>query len=885
VKDQFLEFAPLFTGLSEEERAALSEHFMPAQLSAGSALFKAGDPSDGVYLLGKGFVRLFTGGGHNIATSGPGSVLGEDSLFRSLPYDVGANAVADLEYWKLPDARLREIIMRQPAIGLKLSQNFGSLIAQMQDYLVQQLARTPEMNGLPRNTLQAVAERLQPRRLSSGQYLYRAGEGANGLFLVETGQIDVQNEGMSEQTVAANGALLGALAMITGKPQPGSAVAGEDTLVWALAPDDFQTVASRHGGLRRSLARTLRSRLGRNDQAAAIMRLSKLTLFADLSNQAVQSIAGRMVLQHIPAGERVYRMGETGDALYFVESGEVELTAENANGVVEEMARIGSDGAFGEMSLLTGQIRTEDATATRNTNLWILFKNELEALAAQNPTIGKALSAAMATRLASAGAVDADHFRNFALLADLSPADLRQISAHLRPTRYRAGETIFRANTPPEKLFLLEAGSVRIQSLAGAVWSLQPGDAFGERALLTNSMHVTTAVAETDVDLWTVGKQEFEMLMNRHPGLAVSMSRLLSQRMSPPEPVATYGMPGSMPGGAPAGAPPPNLPLGGAVPPAGSLPASASRRRNQAAAGPEAMPGKTRRGWGESFANLSAPAKLQIGLLVLLLVIFLCITVPLTVMQVLDNMRGSNAGADNSGLLTGLSAVRAMGSFEVASANAALAKELSAADAAIPPTPTYTPFPTNTPLPTMTPLPTNTPAPVATSTPQPVAEQIFYAEAAPVEEATATPAPVVAAAAVARALDSRLGGLGVSIEDAAVAPGQPYYFLKEVRWEDEQEAGGKHHIYVDVLDENGRRIVGQNVTVFWSDGSATLPLEDKPFPDFGFNYQMYASGYAYSVKVEGLPSDILRGAGMGDLANRFKGIHTAYYLTYQKAIK
>ena len=106
-----------------------------------------------------------------------------------------------------------------------------------------------------------------------------------------------------------------------------------------------------------------------------------------------------------------------------------------------------------------------------------------------------------------------------------------------------------------------------------------------------------------------------------------------------------------------------------------------------------------------------------------------------------------------------------------------------------------------------------------------------------------------------------------------------------MRWEDEQEAGGKHHIYVDVLDENGRRIVGQNVTVFWSDGSATLPLEDKPFPDFGFNYQMYASGYAYSVKVEGLPSDILRGAGMGDLANRFKGIHTAYYLTYQKAIK
>ena len=66
---------------------------------------------------------------------------------------------------------------------------------------------------------------------------------------------------------------------------------------------------------------------------------------------------------------------------------------------------------------------------------------------------------------------------------------------------------------------------------------------------------------------------------------------------------------------------------------------------------------------------------------------------------------------------------------------------------------------------------------------------------------------------------------------------------------------------------------------------ASQPLEDKPAPDLGFNYQMYASGYAYNVKVEGLPSDVVRGAGMGDLVNRFKGIHTAYYFIFQRATK
>jgi CRP-like cAMP-binding protein len=36
------------------------------------------------------------------------------------------------------------------------------------------------------------------------------------------------------------------------------------------------------------------------------------------------------------AGERVYRIGELGDAFYLVESGEIELTAENAVGIVED---------------------------------------------------------------------------------------------------------------------------------------------------------------------------------------------------------------------------------------------------------------------------------------------------------------------------------------------------------------------------------------------------------------------------------------------------------------------------------------------------------------------------------------------------------------------
>lgn len=869
MKEEFIQYAPLFSGLAAEEQTLLSERFAQNNAKQGAVLFQVGDNADGLYLVGKGFVRIFTASGSNLATLGPGSVLGEDSLYRAVPYDVSTHAASDIEYWKLSDRDLRNIIMQYPAIGLKLSQNFGSLIAQMQDYLVQQLGKTPELSGLPRHTLQAIADQLEPRKVAANQVLYRAGDAASGLFLLESGRIETMPDTVDgERQQIGAGGLLGALALLTNKPQTATATAREDTLLWALSADNFQMIASRQPGLRRSLGRNVSARLSRADQMQAVMRLQQMPIFAQLPPATIQGIAQRMVLQHVPAGERVYRIGEAGDAMYLVENGEIELTAENAVGVVEEIGRIGPDGFFGELSLLTGQIRVEDATATRNTNLWMLGKTDLDALAAQNPAVGKALSQGVATRLSSAGRSDEDALRKFPLLADLSAADLRQIVPLLHPMRYRAGEVIFRASAPADRLFLIEKGNVRVQTLSGGAYLLGPTESFGERALITEQPHNTTVSADSDVDVWTLNKQDLDMLMNRYPAIAISITRIISQRLS------------EVPTAAPASYPQAGAPVE----------AAPSRRRQQAATQEMEPPRRKRRGFGEWYGGLSAGARLRFILLMLLLIVLMCLTLPFTAMTIINGVSAASravvATLDNA-----LGSVYASGGVEVASANLDASERMRLADMQVPPTPTYTPFPTATPLPTLTPTPTNTPEPTPTS--PPVVVQTFVqaapaVAAAPVEAAPAEAPPpeeAVVAAAAPRNLDARIGALGVSIEDASVEPGQPYWRLIEVRWEDEVQSGGKHHIYVDVMDENGNRIVGQPVTVFWGDGSHTAALEDKPAPDLGFNYQMYAAGYAYNVKVEGLPSDVLRGAGMGDLQNRFHGIHTSYYLIYQRAIR
>ena len=220
-------------------------------------------------------------------------------------------------------------------------------------------------------------------------------------------------QGEAPETLSV-GAILGAAPLLTNKAYAYSATAIEPGRMWRLSAEDFQAISTRNPGLRRSLGRSVRSRLGKADQAQAIARLAGMPLFAQLPQAIVEAIVQRMVLQYAPAGERIYRIGDAGDAIYFVEIGEVELTAENISGVVEELARIGAEGFFGEQSLITGQIRTEDATATRNTNLWVLYKADLDDLAAQYPVIGKALSEAISTRLSQESAnadVELSRFR------------------------------------------------------------------------------------------------------------------------------------------------------------------------------------------------------------------------------------------------------------------------------------------------------------------------------------------------------------------------------------------------------------------------------------------------------------------------------------------
>jgi hypothetical protein len=188
--------------------------------------------------------------------------------------------------------------------------------------------------------------------------------------------------------------------------------------------------------------------------------------------------------------------------------------------------------------------------------------------------------------------------------------------------------------------------------------------------------------------------------------------------------------------------------------------------------------------------------------------------------------------------------------------------------------------------------------PTATPTPTPtlsVTEVVKLIGAGAVVDGT----PVITQHAMTPApeqWDADLDRLGVVYEPAYVPIGGQFWRLLDAQWLDETESTGLHHVFVEVLDEDGNRILEPvTMTMEWTTDQCvrymqnTPPLQigDRQFRPYGMHCPMYSAGAVYNVRVNGfgLPSDTVRNLGLGTPAYRDWNIRTSFLLTFQRTTR
>jgi len=100
---------------------------------------------------------------------------------------------------------------------------------------------------------------------------------------------------------------------------------------------------------------------------------------------------------------------------------------------------------------------------------------------------------------------------------------------------FEKGEVIFCEYEPGDTFYLIQKGRVQIIKIMGEIEKtvaiLQPGEIFGEMAILEEAPRSATAIAMDPVSGLAFNRENFEILMQGNPQIALKLLKLFANRV------------------------------------------------------------------------------------------------------------------------------------------------------------------------------------------------------------------------------------------------------------------------------------------------------------------------------------------------------------------
>ncbi|WP_394782169.1 Crp/Fnr family transcriptional regulator [Undibacterium sp.] len=128
-------------------------------------------------------------------------------------------------------------------------------------------------------------------------------------------------------------------------------------------------------------------------------QLNSVMLFETLTRREFSTIDAMLHERDYVKDELIFDVGEDSQAIYIVLSGAASV-ARRANGVEEEIIRLGPGDFFGELALLDNAPRSAVARAAEDCRLVVMFRADLAALADTHVVLSSKILLQMARHLA-----------------------------------------------------------------------------------------------------------------------------------------------------------------------------------------------------------------------------------------------------------------------------------------------------------------------------------------------------------------------------------------------------------------------------------------------------------------------------------------------------
>lgn len=119
--------------------------------------------------------------------------------------------------------------------------------------------------------------------------------------------------------------------------------------------------------------------------------LKKIEIFSSLNDEALSLIGEKMKRVVLKPGDIICNEGDTGDSMYAVTGGEVDVLKESREGIPVKLTSLKQGEVAGIMCLFDEDKRSATLQASGEAELWEIDNNDFNELLRENPDISRAL--------------------------------------------------------------------------------------------------------------------------------------------------------------------------------------------------------------------------------------------------------------------------------------------------------------------------------------------------------------------------------------------------------------------------------------------------------------------------------------------------------------
>ncbi len=122
------------------------------------------------------------------------------------------------------------------------------------------------------------------------------------------------------------------------------------------------------------------------------------------------------------------------------------------------------------------------------------------------------------------------------LFADLPESDLQTLTGHVTTRRYKKNTIVVTKGDESDSLYIIQSGRARVylddeHGNEITIRTLEPGEAFGELALLSGEPRAANVVTLEDTELSVISKQDFMNCLTNNPAISIRIIKALVERI------------------------------------------------------------------------------------------------------------------------------------------------------------------------------------------------------------------------------------------------------------------------------------------------------------------------------------------------------------------